>query len=176
MAQPVDLGLFASHCLFSFGSSSFSSVSNSTGSVRSSSSFSSGSFCAFFGHRGRFVRNRFGISSHRVSHVAGFVGGFTASSKAQSRSGDSGGKNDLTHDGYSLYNEFITRRPISQSAQGPNGTSALTIKVETERRRRKSIEAIWPQSCLNSATFLPALRTPCQSTYRASSSPASNAA
>ncbi len=87
-------------------SSVASSVSGSFSGVASSVSGCVGSVASSFS---AFFDNRSCVSSHGVNGFAGLVSGFAASSEAQSRSCNSSGKNDLTHNINSLLSECMSR-------------------------------------------------------------------
>jgi hypothetical protein len=80
---------------------------------RGFSSAFSGSFNAFggridssFGAFSGGVSIGFGVSGHRIDSFFGFGGGFAAaSSEAESRGGDGGSENDLTHGVHSFFSE-----------------------------------------------------------------------
>lgn len=93
----------------SFGGrgSSVSSFGRGFGSAFSSSfSAFSGRFSSIFGAFSGGVSIGFGVSSHGIDSFFGFGGGFAAaSSEAESRGGDGGSENDLTHGVHSLFSE-----------------------------------------------------------------------
>lgn len=103
--------LLAVDSSFCFSSSAFSSfdgcVGSSFGGFASSFNSFASSFGCFVSSSGCVFSNRFSVSSHRVAGFGGGVSGFTASSEAQSRGGDGGSKNELTHKIKSLFSEWI---------------------------------------------------------------------
>jgi hypothetical protein len=92
----------------------FSGRSSSVSSFgRGVSSAFSGSFNAFSGRIDSSVSAfsggvsiGFGVSGHGIDSFFGFGGGFAAaSSEAESRGGDGGSENDLTHGVHSFFSE-----------------------------------------------------------------------
>jgi hypothetical protein len=66
----------------------------------------SGCFDSGFGAFSGCVSIGFGVSGHGIDSFFGFGGGFAAaSSEAESRGGDGGSENDLTHGVHSFFSE-----------------------------------------------------------------------
>ena len=105
--------LLASHHFFSLFGGRFDGVTSRFG--RAFNGFTSGigsAFNSFTGGFGGFANHfasgfsvGFGVGGHGVDGFTSLFSGFRASGKAESRSGDSGGKNELTHSAKSLFNE-----------------------------------------------------------------------
>ncbi|MEO0590770.1 MAG: hypothetical protein AAFZ11_09450 [Pseudomonadota bacterium] len=105
--------LLASHHFFSLFGGRFDGFTGCFGGAfngfagRFGGAFDSitGRFGSFTHHFASRFSVGFSVGSHGVDGFTSLFSGFRASGKAKSRSGDGGGKNELTHNAKSFFNE-----------------------------------------------------------------------